>query len=601
MSRYDASASRASLTRSVASGRYSSTASLSSASSRSPSGSESRRAACDAARPAGCSSRARCDSGTSSSAVPSPPTRRRGRRRPTPAAVDRQHRVDALPGATRQRVHPVGRALTGHRVQQLVEGQAQHLPRLPAEQLCRVLVPRRHAAVRVELDDGDGRAAHGQRVSGPVGEDPCRGAPSRSHTSQTRFDSGVYSTPHDEASAEVMRSPRPSRRRPTGRPAPVGSARPGYWSSTSMRRVFASRARSRTGVVPVWTTAFVTSSLTTSAALSRARAHPTPPAAGGQTAAPAPPSVGPPRSAAGALGKHRHGTLERGRRAPLSVADSNESAHVPDSRRPPCPARRRQGGCREGAPSRHRRRGARARPRPAAPAAGGAQRHARRQLPQAPPRLGHGLAADLAIAYNEIAERQQHLTSELGRVQRVAGREGRHSERLEAGVGEGGWAKAIDAANNLVSDLVRPTGELARVVAAVSEGDLTQRMDVALDGQPLRGEPLKLARSVNGLVDQLSGISHEITRVTREVGTEGKLGGQARVRNADGSWRDLIDAVNAMSSRLTRRCATSPWSRPRSPTATCPRPSPSRSPARWHSSRAPSTGWSTSCRPSPPR
>ncbi|MGH3361175.1 MAG: HAMP domain-containing protein, partial [Nocardioides sp.] len=167
------------------------------------------------------------------------------------------------------------------------------------------------------------------------------------------------------------------------------------------------------------------------------------------------------------------------------------------------------------------------------------------------PVSGTGMGADLAIVFNEIAERQQHLTSELGRVQRVAGREGRYSERLGAGVGEGGWTKAIEAANNLVSDLVRPTGELARVVTAVSEGDLTQRMDVELDGQALRGEPLKLARRVNGLVDQLSGISHEITRVTREVGTEGKLGGQARVRNADGSWRDLIDAVNAMSSRLT--------------------------------------------------
>ncbi len=165
--------------------------------------------------------------------------------------------------------------------------------------------------------------------------------------------------------------------------------------------------------------------------------------------------------------------------------------------------------------------------------------------------VGDDLLSELAAVYNEIAERQQHLTSELGRVHRVAGREGRHSERLNAGLGEGSWAKAIDAANGLVTDLVRPTGEFARVVAAVSEGDLTQRMDVQVDGQQLRGEPLKLARSVNGLVDQLSSIADEITRVTREVGTEGKLGGQARVRNADGSWRDLMDAVNSMSSRLT--------------------------------------------------
>src|SRR5262245_54101747 len=105
------------------------------------------------------------------------------------------------------------------------------------------------------------------------------------------------------------------------------------------------------------------------------------------------------------------------------------------------------------------------------------------------PVSGTGLAVELALAYNDIAERQQHLTSELSRVQRVAGREGRHSERLTPGVGEEGWAKSIDAAKHLVSDLVRPTGELARVVAAVSEGDLAQRMDVDLDGQPLRGEP----------------------------------------------------------------------------------------------------------------
>src|SRR6476620_9044359 len=147
------------------------------------------------------------------------------------------------------------------------------------------------------------------------------------------------------------------------------------------------------------------------------------------------------------------------------------------------------------------------------------------------PVSGEGLITDLAIAYNDIADRQQHILSELTRVQRVAGREGRHSERLQPGLGEGGWTNCV--------------------VAAMSDGDLTQRMDLRLDGQSLRGEPLRVARSVNGLVDQLSSIADEITRVTREVGTEGKLGGQARVRDADGSWRDLIDAVNTMSSRLT--------------------------------------------------
>ena len=146
----------------------------------------------------------------------------------------------------------------------------------------------------------------------------------------------------------------------------------------------------------------------------------------------------------------------------------------------------------------------------------------RRRLPV----NGDGTMAELFEVYNEIAERQQHLASELNRVHRVVGREGRYSERLDGGMADGGWAKCIDAANGLVADLVRPTSEFARVIAGVSEGDLTQRMNVRLDDQPLRGEPLRLARGVNRVVDQLSSIADEITRVTREVGTEGKLGGR---------------------------------------------------------------------------
>jgi len=164
---------------------------------------------------------------------------------------------------------------------------------------------------------------------------------------------------------------------------------------------------------------------------------------------------------------------------------------------------------------------------------------------------GDGIVAELAALYDEIAERQQHLASELSRVRRVAGREGRHTERLGTGAGGGSWASCIEDTNSLVTDLVRPGDDFARVVEAVSEGDLTQRMAVRVNSQPLRGDPLRVARSVNGLMDQLATIADEITRVTREVGTEGKLGGQAKVRSAGGTWRDLIDAVNTMSSRLT--------------------------------------------------
>jgi methyl-accepting chemotaxis protein len=114
---------------------------------------------------------------------------------------------------------------------------------------------------------------------------------------------------------------------------------------------------------------------------------------------------------------------------------------------------------------------------------------------------GTGMLAELATLYDEIADRQLHLATELDRVRRLSGREGRHGERLTTGVGRGSWATSIEAANSLVTDLVRPAEDFARVVSAVSAGDLTQRMAVRVDGRPLRGDPLRVAKDVNGLVD----------------------------------------------------------------------------------------------------
>ncbi|MEU1627839.1 HAMP domain-containing protein [Streptomyces sp. NPDC020096] len=169
---------------------------------------------------------------------------------------------------------------------------------------------------------------------------------------------------------------------------------------------------------------------------------------------------------------------------------------------------------------------------------------------------GDGVMAEIAAVFNEVADRNQHLTGELARVRRVVGREGKLTERLEVGACDGAWAAAIDASNALVDDLVRPVSEVGRVLSAVAEGDLEQRMDLRSQGpdgsaHPLRGEFLKVGRTVNGLVDQLSAFTDEVTRVASEVGTEGKLGGQARVRGMSGSWKDLTDSVNTMASRLT--------------------------------------------------
>ncbi|MFD8416311.1 HAMP domain-containing protein [Streptomyces sp. NPDC059650] len=169
---------------------------------------------------------------------------------------------------------------------------------------------------------------------------------------------------------------------------------------------------------------------------------------------------------------------------------------------------------------------------------------------------GDGVMAEIAAVYNEVADRNLHLTGELSRVRRMVGREGKLSERLETGACEGSWAAAIDASNQLVDDLARPVSEVGRVLSAVAEGDLDQRMDLRTlsadgTGHPLRGEFLKVGRTVNNLVDQLSAFTDEVTRVALEVGTEGKLGGQAQVRGMSGSWKDLTDSVNTMAYRLT--------------------------------------------------
>ncbi|MFI7010705.1 HAMP domain-containing protein [Streptomyces sp. NPDC050145] len=170
---------------------------------------------------------------------------------------------------------------------------------------------------------------------------------------------------------------------------------------------------------------------------------------------------------------------------------------------------------------------------------------------------GDGVMSEIAAVFNEVADRNLHLTGELSRVRRMVGREGKLTERLEEGACEGSWAAAVSASNALVDDLVRPVSEVSRVLSAVAEGDLSPRMELRAQGpgdgtgHPLRGEFLKVGRTVNNLVDQLSTFTDEVTRVASEVGTEGKLGGQARVRGMSGSWKDLTDSVNNMAYRLT--------------------------------------------------
>ena len=153
-----------------------------------------------------------------------------------------------------------------------------------------------------------------------------------------------------------------------------------------------------------------------------------------------------------------------------------------------------------------------------------------------------GLMRDIALNYNELIEAQARVTKELGRLAKIIGREGRMTERAVVPAASGEWAAALESVNDLIDDLVRPTTEIARVMDAVADGDLTQKMQLKIGGQPVKGEFLRIGTTVNEMVDQLSSFADEVTRVAREVGTDGKLGGQATVKGVSGTWRDLTDS-----------------------------------------------------------
>ena len=162
-----------------------------------------------------------------------------------------------------------------------------------------------------------------------------------------------------------------------------------------------------------------------------------------------------------------------------------------------------------------------------------------------------GPLLEVAEAFNALVERQQTLSKELVRVAKVVGREGRLHERADVAGAEGTWAEKIGAVNELIDNLARPTTEVARVIDAVAHGDLGQRIQLEIDGRPLRGEFRRIGTTVNGMVEQLSSFADEVTRVAREVGTDGKLGGQAQVKGVSGVWKDLTDNVNTLAGNLT--------------------------------------------------
>jgi HAMP domain-containing protein/CheY-like chemotaxis protein/signal transduction histidine kinase len=162
-----------------------------------------------------------------------------------------------------------------------------------------------------------------------------------------------------------------------------------------------------------------------------------------------------------------------------------------------------------------------------------------------------GIEGKIADTFNEIVAANQRMAQQLERVGQVVGREGKTRQRVKIGLASGSWADMEGSVNTLIDDLLWPTREVTRAVAAVAQGDLLQTVQLDVDGRPLRGEFLQSANIVNTMIKQLSVFTSEVTRVAREVGTEGKLGGQAQVPEVTGVWKDLTESVNSMANNLT--------------------------------------------------
>ena len=164
---------------------------------------------------------------------------------------------------------------------------------------------------------------------------------------------------------------------------------------------------------------------------------------------------------------------------------------------------------------------------------------------------GVGLNGKISDAFNEIVAANQRMAQELERVGQAVGREGKIRHRVTLGLPRGAWGEMELSINTLIDDLLWPTTEMTRTIRAVARGDLQQTVRLDVDGQPLMGEFLQSAIIVNAMIKQLAVFTSEVTRVAREVGSEGKLGGQAEVHGVTGVWKDLTDSVNSMASNLT--------------------------------------------------
>ena len=206
-----------------------------------------------------------------------------------------------------------------------------------------------------------------------------------------------------------------------------------------------------------------------------------------------------------------------------------------------------------------------------------------------------GIEGKIADTFNEIVAANARMAAELKRVGLAVGKKGQTSQRVRFQPLGGEWGEMEASTNALIDDLLWPTTEVTRAVSAVAQGDLLKTVPLEVEGRPLKGEFLRSANIVNTMIQQLVVFTSEVTRVAREVGTDGKLGGQAEVRGVSGVWKDLTDSVNSMANNLTAQVRNIADVTIAVASGDLPRKSPWTCGARFSNSRKPSIPWWTSC------
>ena len=157
-----------------------------------------------------------------------------------------------------------------------------------------------------------------------------------------------------------------------------------------------------------------------------------------------------------------------------------------------------------------------------------------------------GMAGEIAEAFNEAVSNNENMAKEFSQLVKTVGSYGKIRERAKVGPLGGGWADCMNSVYTLMDDLARPISEVGEVIGAVAKGDLTQIMELEVEGERRKGAFLHTAKTVNSMVERLGSFASEVTRVAKAVGTDGKLGDQADVPDVSGIWKDLTDNVNTI-------------------------------------------------------